>query len=243
LKKKDLDNTCKNRDLKIKSFVAEKDRVLADLKELHEIEIKTLNKKMIEIVAKNEKDTMALNTEIEDLNAKMNDLNTQLFLKNNKISKIVVDMNKQEIFFQKVNEELCHAKNHIRELTNKLGDITSENSTLNVELLEKDKNLNSLVNERDEISAEIEKLNSALIHKQNENLSMKHKLSALETRIKELNDLVKDKEAESEAKIKKLNASFQQLIKERDEIKQKCQRLSQVGASFLFIFWIGIFYF
>ncbi len=69
-----MDNICKNRDLKIKNFVAEKDRALADLKELHEIEIKTLNRKMIEIEVKNEKDTMALNTEIEDLNVKMNDL-------------------------------------------------------------------------------------------------------------------------------------------------------------------------
>jgi len=228
----DLVGTCKDQDFKIKKICEERDRTLIDLNELHEVQIKAFNTKVTELQNKNESDKLAFLAESENLNAKMNDLNTKLFLKNNKISKIVIDMNRVEVILQKVNEELKQAKIHIRDLENKLSDKTEENLAMNQTLIEKSKEINLLVTERNQMSADIENLNSTVVHRQNEIISMRNKIHELEARVKELNDLLKKTEAETEAKIKKLNVNFRQMNKERDEMKQECQRLNQVRYFF-----------
>ncbi len=212
----------------MRSICIERDRTLHSLKILHQDQVEALNKKMCELQSKNETDKTNFLADIESLNEKMNDLNTQLFLKNNKISKMVIEMNKQEIVLQKANEELKNVKICNRELDKKLSDKTNENIGLNDELIEKARNINLLIIERDQMSVEIDNYNSTVIHQQNENTSMKKKIHDLETRIKELNDFLKEKDAETEDKIKKLNISFRQISKERDELKQECQKLNQV---------------
>ena len=210
-----------------------------------------MNKLISDIKSKNTTELDDSNFKIEELKAKIAELNTECSIKSNKISKFSIELNKKENLIHVLQTEIDEINFKVSDLSTKLADKTNENISLHNDLSDRAKDINSLINVRNDKNYEIDRLNSNIHNKQNEITSLKFKINDLESKIKgkankififlhtdlklfliskkkELNNLLKEQHSESEATIKRLTNSFKQINKEKDEMALECKRLNAV---------------
>lgn len=189
---KELVDTLDKKDLKIEEINYKNEKNLNDLKEIHEIKITSLSNKIVELQKKYEKDAEYFDIEIAGLNSKIVDLNTQCTLKNNKISKIQIELSKQEKEMLVIEDDLNYTKSQLRDSLNKLNDKSHENIILNNDVTTKASEIDKLTTERSEMIEELDNLNATVNSKNNEIGLLRFRINDLEDRIKGKRNLFKN---------------------------------------------------